>query len=881
MTTAYTPPAMTVSQIFQAANSNTITPLYGCVIAPQYNLHRYGVTAEEALLGAYDTANGNSYNAWPEKATADTVDVPTSKLYVRDAWLKYLTVSAAGGGSDGLLTNAGNKLRFANTILRSENGYTRNAAFYSRDVAVGDVIKVTKAGGTNIFTKIIGFQTDTIVAATGATAAGAANAVSDTASADVTESISDSDISLVASAAAYNGLASGNITESYECTVTATDGSLTGTTISIVSASGTDDVSSKVLAAGAVACGTRGATMTFTMGSGTFTLGDSWTIDVAMTFTAYVPTASGTYTGRQDTTYLLTVVTGGTVGTDTPRLRVQTTTGYDSGTDIRLTAAGTYTVGNYGVQLAITDAKQFVTGDVYTIAVTAAKVGATKTVITADFLTGFLASDALTIDFCIEDDIELSTNNWAASTNLISVNPGALVVDSTYLGTETVFTLVAGDLYIDYRALTPTNAATPIFVSSRDEIELIAGPIYKTNPAACMLDAMLAESGVKGVGAYFISVTADTAAGYETAYSKLEAVIDVYGLVPYNTSADADVKLRAHVNAMAANNVALFRKGYVGIYTPGVYAVYGSASTILATVASNVLTCSTASFVDQGVSIGDIVRINYQTDSRGAQSYDEFIVSAVNSQTTLTLEGTPSDISVAIKFEVWRNATDVQYADALVAKAAEFNNRRYSLIWADNPGMGTDFLNGDYTNGDAQLYAAIAAAAAAGKRAAIEPHAPLTNVNFLELGMVPLKNFSPSILNRIAAGGVWIITKDLAGNVYTRHQLSSDMTDLYTREDSKTTNVDHIIRDFKIPLAALYGKGNVSNGMLELIRIKIHGITSKISNRLYPVELGPQIVDLQITKLAKDPTSADQIWLKISMETPNPLNKLDVEFRII
>lgn len=53
--------------------------------------------------------------------------------------------------------------------------------------------------------------------------------------------------------------------------------------------------------------------------------------------------------------------------------------------------------------------------------------------------------------------------------------------------------------------------------------------------------------------------------------------------------------------------------------------------------------------------------------------------------------------------------------------------------------------------------------------------------------------FDADQLNALAAAGIWIVTQDPnTGKIYTRHALTTDMTDVNTREQMVTKNVDSI-----------------------------------------------------------------------------------------
>jgi hypothetical protein len=118
------------------------------------------VEGEEALLGAYDAVAGNSFTSWPD-SQGGVIDVQSSILKIQDAIIQYFngTVGSASA-DDGLLVDGENQIRFPSLVFKTANGYDRSAQFGSRDVRIGDAIRVT-FGSTTIDSIISGLIADT------------------------------------------------------------------------------------------------------------------------------------------------------------------------------------------------------------------------------------------------------------------------------------------------------------------------------------------------------------------------------------------------------------------------------------------------------------------------------------------------------------------------------------------------------------------------------------------------------------------------------------------------------------------------------------------------------------------------------------------------
>jgi hypothetical protein len=272
-----------------------------------------------------------------------------------------------------------------------------------------------------------------------------------------------------------------------------------------------------------------------------------------------------------------------------------------------------------------------------------------------------------------------------------------------------------------------------------------------------------------------------------------------------------------------------------------------------------------------GVRPGDTIHINYQPDNKGGVVFDSYTVDTVISDTQLTVTQAPaSDLTIAVKMEVWRTATATEYANNVAAVAQLHNDRRVCALWCDWLAFG----------GETNVSKSILAAYVAGLRSAVAPHQPLSNYELSNLDIMITIPLGGSQLNTMAGNGVWVVYEDESGTVLSRHQLTTDPQSLPYREQSITTNADAIVRDFRDNVQDLYGKGNVSEEMLELIRSRLYSVKSQIVSRNFPPQIGPQLQDMTIERLYIDPVNKDRINCEVDLDLPEPLNQLYIKFRI-
>jgi len=926
----YNPPALRIEQELVSVPDTNSLPLHACILAPRYGLHRFGVEGEEASLGTYDPVNGNTFTSWPG-STGGTVDVANSVLKVQDAIIQYFSGSVGSAAADdGLLADGGNRIRFPSLIFKTANGYDRSASFGTRDVAIGDIIKVTFGSTTveSIISGLVADVDDAVVDTPADPDSGNAATAVLTQTVNVTGLTDDTGVSGAASAAAFKGLSYGYPEEQYILTVTTPGtlstsessessessssssestssqsdsdssvsasesssssssessssssseddyGSLEGTVFSVVAVNGDDDGTFVAGASGvATPLGSEGATITLTYdGSEEVKVGDTITVDIAINYTAPSLEAAGSYIGLTDTVYIVEVVNGGLVGTDSDiTVKATTTTGSDAMVATLVTADAYNVIGTQGVTVNFVTGDQLVTGDKYLVEVTAAGSGAVRTLVLRDNLTGAVTSDTLAVVLALSDTVNVPAAYWTASAASI-VAAAAMQVTGAYLGVSTQFNVIGGDLYIDYRELLTSGANVLQGLSNRLDVEDVLGPAVEDNPLSLMVKAALTPAD--GTTVYYIQLASDDLAGYEAAAEIQDYRLEPYSLVPYSTSQAVCNMLQVSANYASAPERALYRQLIRGIdvaVTDSFYTEDSSEDPLLATLIGTTLYCDGAEFVAQGIRAGDTIHINFQPDNVGGTTYDTYTVDTVTDNEHLEVTQAPSvDLTIAIKMEVWRTATAAEYAANVAAVAQLHDDRRVCAVWSDKLAFG----------GETNVSKSILAAYIAGLRSAVAPHQPLSNYPLSNLDITITIPLGSTQLNTMAAGGVWIVLEDESGATYSRHQLTTDMQDVGHREQSITTNGDAIVRDFRDNVQDLYGRGNVSDEMLELIRSRLYSVKSIITARSFPQQIGPQLQDMTIERLYKDPVNKDHIWCECDLDLPEPLNNLNIKFRI-
>ena len=868
---SYSEPQLNIYQEFVAALDANVTPLYACIIGPKYGLHRFGVEGEEESVGSYDPSVVNVFD-WPGKASGSVVDQDSAKVFAKNALLEYYSGAdfAVPTGQTG-----SNEIKTDSLTLQSKNGYSRSSVFGNRDVTVGDRVRVSWDGVT-VDTMITALQGE-IGSIVDPAEADANNQIANAAAVapNVTEeTVADSNLTLAAGGT-YSGIADGYIEETYVVRVLTT-GVVGVAKAAVISSSGSDDVTEIVLADD-VAVGTRGITLSITdAGSGEFVVGETITIYAKEAYALPTLTSGGDFTGDKNTTYIVQLTEGGVVGTDTPKFKVTTTNGYDIQDETPI-VAGAVVIGNYGVTLTFVDADQLVKGDAWTISVTPEAERAIKTIkLSANLVAdGNSATDSDTLDvkLMIEDTVEIDAEYVDPTEYSVEVSAHAATED-LYLDKGADLPIIEAELFIEYREALGGSVE---FGSVNDPLDVadVLGPVTPANELSYGMYKAVQNSN--GVPVYYVSVPTNDVAGYITALDRISVEELIWSIVPLTKDAAVLSITKAFIIDQSSPINNNWKKGWFNSnaeQTNALYTELDNGDPIQATIrddagGSNYVNvfAEGADFNAAGVQEGDTLKYNAHPVD-GVTVWDEATIKSVGaSGEELVLKSSAIEMTIPADIEVWRTANLQDYADIIAAESSAYGNRRINNIWPD--------VIPDELGEEVEGYFLCAALAA--YRSASAPHQPLTRAEITGFG-VPNRSlqFSRTQLNTIAAGGTWIVTSNIKGAVFTRHQLTTDMTNEETQEDSITSNLDSISRVYKEAFDPLIGKSNVTPDMLELLEGRIFTSFKFIHNLPYSRELGPQMLGYELLELAQDPILKSKVRIRIKPELAMPLNYLDL-----
>ncbi len=915
----YIKPQLTIEQLLAVLPDSTTSRLNSIVIGPQYLLSRYG--KEEFVPNQSFDASGmtfdyqyyNSNDVLTDLGDDHTVDVDSVKIH--GVGLEAGLADFPAG--DDLFyiesTAAANVIRLDTDFVKAADAGDLHASFRSRDVAVGDIVYTSETDNNNDATtkrrKVIGFKGVTIAATQGNPTNSAYNPVTD-AVADATSTVTAPAGWTLATSGTLSVNVRGGSTLSTklgeEFTLTVRTGGAPGVaTVDISSKSGdytaqdvatADDGGDYEITDSELA----GLTVTLSHASAELEQGQVFTFRAYEGYTRLANTThmvvAGTYTGKKDTTYIVTVKTGTTGDTATGAvLTITDSAGIDTPSEVTIANNVAFDIGTFGVTLKFDiDSGSTVTqkglraGDVYSVTCTAeteSSVNYDRVILSGPAVdtTVFVnPATAIRVQFrkeftgAIASTYAADDEAWVATEDNVEIDAGmALYVAERSNSYKWVnFVDGVGKVYLSYRALVPAPASEDkISIDSISDITDELGVIDMDNELAFGANEML--SGSQGKRIFALRTAGTTLADFTNALKKIESTDGVYAITPLTSTLEIQQAVASHCESMSAKTKKNFRRCYVGTDSPGEYAVLSLKSddtTYTATISDyggkNVLltTEDDTDFEVLGLETGDLVKLTATSD--------QYEISSILSPKEIILKKGPnSPVAPAVPFQLWRANTSSSQVDYIQQRSLALGSRRAVNVWCEK---GTRILNGISTI----IPNRFVACEIAGLRCSILPQQGLTYTEIKSItdAASMYVKYNDDDLDEIASAGTFIITQEAeSGSIYIRHQLTTKSSggSLYY-EDSVGVNLDNISFKVKDKMRGYIGKKNVTTKTILEARNDVTGIlqaeTVVPPNASYSPALNGY-TDLSVKAHA---TLKDRVEIYARLLMPLPLNNMDV-----
>ena len=586
------------------------------------------------------------------------------------------------------------------------------------------------------------------------------------------------------------------------------------------------------------------------------TVADHSESDIQLEITA------GTFAPASNGVLELTITTGGTTASSNSPVRATATlngVAVQSGIVCSPTAAAT---GVTGLKVKFTASKAWNVGDRVTFGIGATATASAQydqgySVVILDEAVTAAANDTFTLCYGAGDIVNPNGASW---------NQNGLVLGSSL--TKNGLTILSGEVYATYRIRKNEFTEKVYTVSTRSELKALIGDVHPLNPLSVMCDLALRNGAGAGVG--FVAVAFDSAAAYEKAFDAIGMDNTCWSIVPYSEDETIQRRAFSRILEFSGPSVMNWKTGWFGIDV-------ADSETILSNFAVNAgQHDATAGDASQNLYVSGVdissVRFGDTVVLDGAEYTVLGVFTAVQYPYIRIDSAIPTGAKTGLS--VISKTDPFEKSDIVAAYAKSYNNERVRVFFADTPYL-TDFPTADCPM-------SYLAAAWAGKRAGSAPHQPLTRSSIEGISCRGLGGFTVDNFNRMADDGVWLTVTDNDGVTYCRHQLTTKESDenYNFKEDSKVANADEITMTVRAGLDTYYGRANVTDAALEVIRLKAEQVILNVQSRIWPDLLGPQITEVESITIAPDVNFSDRVNLHITLNTPNPLNNLDIYLTI-
>lgn len=199
-------------------------------------------------------------------------------------------------------------------------------------------------------------------------------------------------------------------------------------------------------------------------------------------------------------------------------------------------------------------------------------------------------------------------------------------------------------------------------------------------------------------------------------------------------------------------------------------------------------------------------------------------------------------------------------AETVAAANEGFHNRRGYSVFPDT-------IKTVIAGIEKSLPGFYACAAICGMVAAQPPQQGFTNFPMTGItGVVGTEKFTKRQLNVMAGGGTYILIQDaIGGPVSSRHQLSTDLTSIETRELSITKVVDFTAKFLRLAVRKFIGVNNINDGLLDSLGTTVNAV-------LKFLEQSGVLNGSNLNNLAQDSVNKDTVLIDVTLDVPYPCN---------
>jgi len=465
-------------------------------------------------------------------------------------------------------------------------------------------------------------------------------------------------------------------------------------------------------------------------------------------------------------------------------------------------------------------------------------------------------------------------------------------------------TFNTADLYVQFKALrldvtASAQVAGVIRLADVATLTAVLDPITEDNPLALagflmMINCPTFEIKLLGVDEITPAAPDGTSVAYARAASLLEAE-EVYALAPLSQDEVIGGLWRTHVQVMSepaqgGERIVFFNKPMPTRKNPAI-ALSGTQANSTSTANQLLLDGNPApgliaAGVNPGLPIPETSEVYVEFEVEGqVRRYSVSSVSGALANFRITfsnpatnLDGFYSTVAFNVTLVNASYSMKVRGASLVIpgsnppkmdyslmaetvadANSGYHNRRAYSVF--------PDTIKTVIAGIEKALPGFYACAAICGMVAAQPPQQGFTNFPMTGItGVSGTEKFTKRQLNVIAGGGTYILIQDaIGGPVSSRHQLSTDLTSIETRELSICKVVDFTAKFLRLAVRKFIGVNNINAGLLDSLGTTINAV-------LKFLEQSGVLNGSNLNNIAQDPVNKDTVLIDVTLDVPYPCN---------
>lgn len=467
---------------------------------------------------------------------------------------------------------------------------------------------------------------------------------------------------------------------------------------------------------------------------------------------------------------------------------------------------------------------------------------------------------------------QLLPTTYNGSTNIVTTSASTLgKIAINPLPAVVYGTVISASVNIAYKALRKDLSSVIQEINNVDELEGILGAPSDSNPLSLGVQLALANT----IGRILaIAVDSDDLQGYQAALELAEGR-RIYAVAPLSQDISVITAVQQHVQQMstpelagwrvAAVNSAIPTTQTIGPYSSTNVNANGGLNTVTNVNGAYVLTVSNATFLSDGVSVGDIVNV---TAATGITAPTTIKVKAVMNNQQIQIDTTST--ATAVSYYITRNLTKSQQADYVVGMCSTLGSNRVMYV----PQSAGVTVNGVVKT----LPGYYLCCTIAGLISGLPVQQSLTNIGLAGISDLKLSNFyfTRAQLGSMAAAGACLVVQESQGSIpYIRHSLTTDMTTLYFREIQQVKNWDYLSYFFHDILKGFIGRYNITPDTLRILGQTITAGGRLLQGKTLP-RLGAPLMDFSIKTLKQDPDNKDSVIVEMPIQMATVLNYVNM-----